>query len=181
MKEIPLTQGQVAIVDDWWFEELNQHKWCAQFSKATGKYYAVRQEEQQGRRKKIHMHRVVSDCPDGMEPHHINRDSLDNQRHNLKIVTRLEHVQIEPRNTGAHSEERRDKMSHSKQGKKMGKSSLYQGVSFVKKCKKWQAAITIRQKCHWLGERDTPEEAALLYDAAARKYYGEFARTNFEG
>jgi hypothetical protein len=43
---------------------------------------------------------------------------------------------------------------------------------------RWCATISLDGKNTHLGSFDTKEEAAAAYDAAARRHYGEFARTN---
>lgn len=54
-------------------------------------------------------------------------------------------------------------------------TSGIKGVSYQTKSGKWHAQIKINGKQTYLGRRDTPEEAAVLYEAAARKHFGEFA------
>lgn len=55
--------------------------------------------------------------------------------------------------------------------------SGYKGVRQYRN--KWQAYIIKNKKACTLGYAKTPEAAASLYDAAAKKLHGEFARTNF--
>jgi hypothetical protein len=45
--------------------------------------------------------------------------------------------------------------------------------------KRWNARIQAHGTRLWLGEFDTPEEAARAYDAAARRLHGPYARLNF--
>ncbi|KKK79023.1 hypothetical protein LCGC14_2837680 [marine sediment metagenome] len=52
----------------------------------------------------------------------------------------------------------------------------YKGVSGVNG--KWRARISVNKKALWLGYHDTPESAALAYDNAAIKHFGEFAVLN---
>lgn len=83
MKEIPLTQCKVALVDDKYFEFLNQFKW--RFSNG----YAARSDIRTKRgRKTILMHRAIMDAPKGVEVDHVNGDKLDNQRSNLRLCNR---------------------------------------------------------------------------------------------
>ena len=83
-RQIPLTKGQVALVDDWRYEELMQGKWHALWSETTRSYYAVRREGQRS----VRMHRHIMNTPAELECDHINHNTLDNQEHNLRNVTR---------------------------------------------------------------------------------------------
>ena len=103
MKEIPLSQGCVALVDDEDFIHLNLFKWYAK--KSMTKWYAVRKQKinrhsMRGRkvkrkdtRKTIRMHNVIMKPNDDQITHHINEDSLNNQKYNLENCTFAENVQ----------------------------------------------------------------------------------------
>jgi len=149
MKEIQLTKGKVVVVDDDDYEWLNRWKWHY-----NGRY-AVRWEG----KKNIYMHREIMKTPGGMETDHINRDSLNNCRSNLRICTHAENIQ------------NRNKQSNNTSG--------YNGVYWHKKAKKWVAGIRINQVRIYLGVYSIKEDAAKTYDQAARKLFGEFAKTNF--
>ena len=86
MKEIVLTQGKVALVDDEDHEYLNQFKWCA--ANNGGTFYAIRKACYDGKWITERMHRVLFDIPPGKEIDHIDHNGLNNQRSNLRIVTR---------------------------------------------------------------------------------------------
>lgn len=89
MKKIPLTKGQVALVSDHRFEELNQFNWYAEWSRKTKSYYAARSVWTPGKPKHVeYMARRIMNTPKGMVADHINRITLDNQDHNLRNVTR---------------------------------------------------------------------------------------------
>lgn len=96
MKQIPLTKGQFAIVDDEDFEELSKHKWYAQ--RGGPFYYAARRNWKTG--ELLLMHRVVMQTPKGMVCDHINHNTLDNRKHNLRNCLHKENLL----NTYAHKD-----------------------------------------------------------------------------
>ncbi len=96
MKEIQLTQGQVALVDDHWFDFLSQWKWCVR--KARGVFYALRSEKQSGIYVTVRMHRVIMNTPPDLECDHINHNTLDNREINLRNVTHAQnHMNVDTR------------------------------------------------------------------------------------
>lgn len=92
MKKIPLTQGQFAIVDDEDFEFLNQWKWYAGTNSTELYYYAMRHSSSKGgvKRQYIRMHRVILglEQDDARDVDHIDHDTLNNKRNNLRAVSR---------------------------------------------------------------------------------------------
>lgn len=172
MKQIPLTQGQVALVDDDDFEYLNQHKWYAH--KRHGIYYAIRNVYlENGKRSAIKMHRFIMNMQpsDKTMIDHIDRNGLNNQKHNLRKCT--------------NQENRRNSIKQSKKS-----TSIYKGVvmhthkQFNKKkqqivyYRSWHARIVINGKRKVIGCFKTEDEAAIAYNQAAISHYGEFALLN---
>lgn len=158
-KTIKLTQGKVAIVDDEDFDRINAHKWYA-LKKKTGKFYAVRHVLVWGFRRLAYMHREVLNAASSVEVDHIRSDdTLDNRRNNLRPCTHAQNV----KNSGI------DKNN----------TSGFKGVSWDCKNGKWQVRIGINNRNIHIGYFVNIEAAARAYDEAARKYHGEFARTNF--
>lgn len=95
MKRISLTQDQYALVDDEYFEFLNQWKWCAVWYPNTKSYYAVRRSKRDPitkKQKTIRMHRVILSLSnnDRRQVDHVNHDTLDNRRSNICAVTHRE-------------------------------------------------------------------------------------------
>ena len=162
MKEIQLTRGKIALVDDHWFEYLNQWKWGA--LKGKGTWYAItwnRNALGPGRDICIYMHRVVSGAKEGEFVDHRDRDGLNNQEHNLRKCSLAQNNRNRDRNKNG--------------------TSGYKGVTIRKQNKKvkYIAQITVDRKAMYLGIFLTAEQAASAYDDAAKKYYGSFAYLNF--
>ena len=155
MKEIPLTQGKVAIVDDEDFERLNQFKWCAH--KSRNMFYADRNSlSVSGKKKTIKMHKMLLPC-DEMKIDHRNGNGLDNRKENLRICTNRENC---------------SNKRHPHKDNKLG----IKGVNFDKKCNKFRAQImTMGKKIH-LGLFNVMGDADSAYRLAEEKYFGEFAR-----
>lgn len=107
MKEIQLTKGYVAKVNDEDYDFLSQWKWQASNESRGTKWYAIRwsqkSEHGEGKRFKIRMHRVVAERKDFTKSgilmdrsnyvvDHVNSNSLDNQRENLEYTTQEENM-----------------------------------------------------------------------------------------
>lgn len=157
-REIQLTQGRVAIVDEADYAELSQYKWYTQNSGHTG--YAKRMTSKSlGRPHLVRMHRVILDAPHDMQVDHINGDGLDNRRSNLRLCTNAE------------NQHNRRKFKNT--------ASKYKGLAFFSGPKMWGALIKIAGHKQWLGYFATEAEAAQAYDTAAIAQFGEFACLNF--
>lgn len=155
MKEIPLTQGKVAIVDDEDYEYLSQWKWFAEATKNEARWYAARNYgEHKGL---LRMHRAIF-LPNKVDLviDHVDGNGLNNQRFNLRYCS--------------FAENRRNNSLYS------NSTSGYKGVSWHKRDRKWRANITVQSAQVSLGYFDSPEEAYKVYCEAAIKYFGEFAR-----
>jgi len=89
-KEIILTQGKVAIVDDDMYDYLNQFKWHA--VKQSGKFYARRHIKSSNPNIKILIHRDVMKPEKGFVIDHIDGNTLNNQKDNLRICTHAQNI-----------------------------------------------------------------------------------------
>jgi len=92
MKEIQLSKTgkkrrkYVALVDDEDYDYLNQWNW------SYSKGYACRSIVLKKKREIVRMHRLIMKAPDNLEIDHIDHNGLNNQKLNLRIVTRKENA-----------------------------------------------------------------------------------------
>lgn len=155
VREIELTQGQVALVDDEDFERVSQHKWCLSRTGSGKRPYAMR-KSQDGRT--ILMHREIVNAGSCEYVDHCNGDGLDNRRCNLRKCTNAQNM--------------------ANRGPQNNNSSGYKGVSACNSTNRWRARIKGSDKYQHLGYHATAAEAAIAYNKAAARLHGEFAFLN---
>lgn len=146
------------------FKIISEYKWSLCRGSKNGNLYVVRGKYDKINKKikSIKLHRFILDCPSGLEVDHIDGNTLNNCRSNLRICKTKENGR-----------------NRKKCFKKT--SSIYKGVYFNKPCGKFIASIRFNKKFIYLGLFNTEEEAAKVYNEAAIKYHGEFANLNIIG
>jgi hypothetical protein len=154
MKAIPLTRGFAAVVDDEDYDRLCKQKWCALVSR-DGRAMAYRVQWMKGekRYRSVYMHREITSAQKGQYVDHINFDTLDNRRSNLRPCSPLESVR--------HQRGRRKRRFEHK-----GITAFRNG--------KYRARIQVNGKPIELGTFPNQKMAAEAYQKAAEKYFGEF-------
>ncbi len=154
---IPLTQGQITLVDATDYEWLNQWKWCALWMENVRGFYAVRSGPRDAnyKQERFAMARVIMDAQKGVVVDHEDHDTLNNRRYNLRVAT--------------YSQNGFNRRKHVP-----GSSGGFKGVSWNKLERKWRAHITINWKRTTLGQFRTKEEAIDAYKKAAIAAHGEF-------
>ena len=153
LKKIPLTQGQVALVDDEDFDRFGHLKWYAAWCESTQSFYVQREED----RKTIRLHRAIMGVTDPrVRVDHRNHDTLDCRRQtNLRICTQAQNLA-------------------NRSGLDANNTSGHRGVSWHKRIKKWAAHIRANGKLIHLGYFSDKAIAARVYAAANRQHFGEF-------
>lgn len=171
MMLIGLTQDQVATVSNE-DADLVEFKWIARFSKTYangGGYTALRSRTISYRpykRSTEYMHRLILSrilgrdlgCKEQVD--HINHDSLDNRRENLRLASVSENA--------CNRHPRKDNRSG------------FKGVSWHKEKRCWVTRIQVNGKRYEIGHFDDPINAAKAYDITAKELHGKFAVLNFE-
>lgn len=148
MKQIPLTQGHYAVVDDKDYERVAAKKWCFNGG------YAVRQQG-------VLMHRFVLDAPKGAHVDHINGNGLDNRRSNLRLATSSQNQANRAGKRGTLSRFKGVTISVRKNG-----------------TKRWFATVKHEGRTHSAGTHLSEIAAAEAYNRKAVELFGKFARLN---
>lgn len=107
------------------------------------------------------MARFILDAPKGIMTDHRDGDTLNNQRENLRLATNQQN-------------------QHNQRRLRRDNTTGFKGVTLWPRKGVYNAQIYVNTIRKSLGCYKTPEEAAAAYDAAAVKYFGEFAATNAE-
>jgi len=154
MKEITLTQGQIALVDDEDYNMLMRYKWHA--AKCNNIFYAVTTYRDAGKQINLFMHRMLLNPQKGKIIDHIDHNGLNNQKHNIRICT----------------------YSDNAQNRKGKGNSKFKGVYYRRG--KYEVAIRDNGKLKHIASTHDEIEAAKIYDINALAIYGENAYLNFK-
>lgn len=162
---IPLTRGLVTVISPQDVDYVAAHKWLAQ-SASQGRFYVCRADYENPppgkRRAYLLLHRELLQAPPHLVVDHINGDSLDNRRENLRLCTISQNA-------------------FNKRKQNHGKLSKYKGVAFVQYLNRknpWMAFISVSGKRTYLGYFPSESAAALAYNNAAIKLHKDFAHIN---
>lgn len=145
-----------AIVDDCDFLVLSKYKWSISTG-GSGNFYAHRRLSNAEGGKLIKMHKAIMCTPNGMCVDHINGNTLDNRRCNLRVVSHADNMK-------------------NKQPYKNG-TSKYKGVGYFKTMRTYRARIRVDGRLTHVAY-GTEIDCAIAYNIAAKKHFGEFARLN---
>jgi hypothetical protein len=141
--------NRLVLIDSDKAQDIAKFEW-----QESPSHYIARCDRQNG----THLlHRVITNAPPKIDADHINRLKWDNRSVNLRLCTRSQNCANALKSTG---------------------KSKYKGVYWNKERRKWQAQITHNYKTRSLGRYNTEQEAALVYNKAAKETFGEFAYLN---
>jgi hypothetical protein len=168
MRKIELTQGYTALVDDEDYQRvIDAGPWHAALNTrndGTVKgIYAHHNTRVNGQSTSTRLHHFVLRVDKSVEIDHKDRNGLNNQKENLR--------KAEGKNS-------------CNAGLYRSNTSGFKGVSVHRNVHgpiQWKAQVRCGGAVHYLGLFPTAREAALAYDAEAKRLFGEFASTNFKG
>jgi hypothetical protein len=168
MIELPLTKGYVTTIDEVDADLGASFKWSARVTRNRAgeidSVYAIRGTERCGKQKQYYLHVTImervlgSAVPEDRYVDHIDRNSLNNSRTNLRLATFSQNVM----NSGIPK----------------SNTSGYKGVAFDKLNQRWMATINVEHTDIWLGRFDTALEAGIAYNQAAARLHGDYAALN---
>jgi hypothetical protein len=159
---IELYGGLKAFIDKEDFERVSKFKWSP--SKDGERIYVkTRHRISPNKYTNFQLHRLVLNAPKGKDVDHINHNTLDNRKSNLRLCTRGE-----------------NKINSLK---KITNKTGYKGVQLRKEMKGksdrvWRAVICKAGKIKNLGQFKSAKEAAIAYNETAKILHGEFACLN---
>lgn len=153
MKTLSLYKGGEALVDDDVWEWAKDFRWF----KGPKNSYPSRYISEEKRQ--VALHREIMKAPKGAYVDHIDGNTMNCQRSNLRLCSNAENLRNRPK-----------PRSRSK--------SPYKGVCFYKRDRVWVAQITKDRKFIYLGRFHDEVEAAMAYNEAALRLFGEFAYLN---
>ena len=141
-ESILLTHEKIAIIDEEDAGVVEQYNWHSDWNSKTKSYYARSQFTEKGKRKNIRMHRLIMNPPKDMQIDHINHNTLDNRKQNLRVVTNRENRQ------------------------NLIKRPVWfcsPGVYYRKDRNKFQSQIVVNKKRKFLGREIDPISGTILY------------------
>lgn len=158
MRVIKLTQGYFAIIDEGDLDAVSMCPWHVRAAADENTQYANGRPP--GFPGKISLHtflwKFCWGLPRAVQLDHKNRNGLDCRRSNLRDAT--------------------SSQNHANSGTAKNNSSGVKGVVWSKASQKWQAQIKFQKNLVYLGQFAELNDAALAYQVAARRMFGEFAR-----
>ena len=163
MRFLPLTRGMYAMVDDEDFDRLRFWKWHVQCC-GPGKLYASRSVKIEGKTYARYLHHEVLKLeiplPRGIVVDHINGESLDCRKENLRCCSPNENmVNCGPRLV-------------------WGKTSKYKGVHYDRREKRWIARFSYKGRHYGLGRFKDEYTAVVIFNRAVCKVIGACAYVN---
>src|SRR5262249_55618305 len=150
MQHIPLSQGQIAFVDDDDFAPVSQYHWCYRGERNSGQGYAIRHDKDGKKYRTVYLHRaIMGPVPPEHEVIFRNGDRLDCRRENLRVVSKQEARQ------------------HHQRARSNSKSGI-KGISYNRRPRTWSVDIYRHGRARRVGTVLTLKDARDAYQAELR-------------
>ncbi len=146
-----LPDGSTFLFDEELFHRIKDIKWYQCFNKKSGAVYITNRSGET-------LHQRLMDCPSGYEVDHINLDTLDNRRRNLRICTHQQNQCNQPVQSN--------------------NTSGFSGVSFYAPRAKYRARIKASQHDIHLGYYQSLREAVQARNVGMECMFGEYGQYN---
>ena len=151
MQHIPLSQGQIALVDDDEFSRVSPYHWCYRGERNSGQGYAIRHDKDGKKYRTVYLHReIMGPVPPEHEVIFRNGDRLDCRRENLRLVSKQEARQ------------------HHQRARSNSKSGI-KGISYNRRPRTWSVDIYRDGQVWRVGTFFTLKDAQEAYDRALRR------------
>lgn len=141
---IPTTDIEF-VIDKSDYDRIKSYRWTG-IKNRSGSYYIGARFRDREKQSTILLHRLIMNCPNGMVVDHINHNTLDNRKQNLRVCTRSEN-------------------NYNRQ------CSYKSNIYLDKRINKWIARIGVDNQIIYLGSYDTYEEALEAREKAEKQYY----------
>jgi len=151
---ILLNKGKSTSIDDEDYDKVKKYHWCVN---DRGYVVCFFKDKKSKKNIQLKLHRFIMDAPKGKNIDHIDRNTLNNQKNNLRFASQLENVL------------NRKVFSNNKSG--------YTGVSWEKANRKWRAQIGINKKEFFLGLFSTKNEAIEARKKAEKNFHANLTLT----
>ena len=136
------------------FQRISKHRWCLSTKRHGGRAYVVRCSYPEN--KIVMLHREILGAKSGRLVDHINLNSLDNRKSNLRFCTASQNCQ--------------------NKGRQANNTSGFKGV-WKHRPGKWRAIVKANYRKYDLGLFDSPLAAFEARRNILEKVHGEFARS----
>jgi hypothetical protein len=156
VREIPLTRGRVALIDASDFERVGHFKWTVGGFNGKCAYAYRKARDVQGTLRTMLLHRLILDAKPGQFVDHINGDTFDNRRSNLRLATRVQ---------------------NNCNRRAITDSGL---IGIYRKNAGWCGRVQLGAIKHQTRTFNCPILAAAARDVLASRLHADFARLNFQ-
>ena len=158
MKIIELSRGMSAKVSDKDFIYLNKFSWYAHHGHSSNLWYARTDWQLNGKHKHVFMHVLLAERIGIKHVDHMDGNGLNNQRSNLR--------------------EADNRQNSSNKKLYINNKTGYKGVFWRADRCHYKVTISANGHTIYIGSSKDKIEAAKMYNKAAKKYHGKFARLN---